>query len=72
VRGPAKVERPQQRDHERTIDMITKYKTSFAALLLLAIAAFVPACDILSKPKPCNPNIEVCEFTGNHPGTLGD
>jgi hypothetical protein len=50
--------------------MTTKFKTSFAALLLLAIAAFVPACDILNKP--CDPNVEVCVFDGNHPGTLDD
>jgi hypothetical protein len=50
--------------------MITKFKTSFAALLLLAIAAFVPACDILNKP--CDPNVQDCAFDGNHPGTLGN
>lgn len=49
-----------------------KIKTSFAALLLLAFAAFVPACDILNNPEPCDPNIEDCVFTGNHPGTLGN
>lgn len=52
--------------------MTTKIKTSFAALLLLAIATFVPACDILNNPDPCDPRVEVCEFDGNHPGTLGD
>lgn len=52
--------------------MTTKIKTSFAALLLLAIATFVPACDILNNPDACDPRVEVCEFDGNHPGTLGD
>jgi hypothetical protein len=52
--------------------MTTKFKTSFAALLLLAIAAFVPACDILNNPDPCDPNVEVCVFDGNHPSGLGE
>ncbi len=53
--------------------MTTKFKPSIAALLLLAIAAFVPACDVLDVlKKPCNPEIEICEFTGNHPGTLAN
>lgn len=52
--------------------MTTKFKTSFAALLLLTIAVFVPACDILNNPDPCDPNVEVCVFDGNHPGTLAD
>ncbi len=73
MRGPtATVERSQQHHQRGLIDMTTKIKTSFAALLLLTIAVFVPACDVLHNPNPCDPNIEVCVFDGNHPGTLGD
>ncbi|WP_153258429.1 hypothetical protein [Enhygromyxa salina] len=41
-------------------------KTTFTALLLLAVAALVPACDLT---RECNPEIELCVYTG-HPGGL--
>ena len=47
---------------------VTKPMKTLTALMLLACAAFVPACDILSPA--CNPDIEICQFTGNHPSTL--
>lgn len=50
------------------VTMPTKPIKSLTALLLLACCAFVPACDILGPE--CNPNIQICEFEGNHPGTL--
>lgn len=46
-----------------------KIKTSITALALLAVAALMPACDILN-PNPCNPDEEICVFTGNHPSGL--
>lgn len=47
----------------------TKTKTSLTALLLLAVAAFLPACEIFN-PDPCDPQEEICVFTGNHPSGL--
>jgi hypothetical protein len=46
--------------------MKTKFMTS---MLLLAACLLMPACDLLN-PHPCDPNVEACVFTGNHPGTL--
>jgi hypothetical protein len=45
----------------------TKSKTTFTALLLLAVVAFVPACDI---NRECNPNYEICLYTGGNPSGL--
>ena len=44
-------------------------KTTFTALLLLALAVVLPACDTVS-PIPCDPNKEICPYTGGHPDTL--
>ena len=42
--------------------------SSLTALMLLAAAATVlPACELV---RDCNPEVEICEFTGNHPGGL--
>jgi hypothetical protein len=46
-------------------------KTAVSALFLLAVAAFVPACEILN-PKPCDPYIEMCPVTPVHPTTLSN
>jgi hypothetical protein len=47
----------------------TKSKTTFTALLLLAVAAFVPACE-LTIDRECNPQHEICVYTGGNPSGL--
>lgn len=47
----------------------TKTKTTFTALLLLAVAALVPACE-LNVDRVCNPQVELCVYTGGNPGGL--
>jgi len=46
----------------------TKSTTALSVLLLLALAAVLPACDILN-PFPCDPAKEICPIT-THPNTL--
>ena len=42
--------------------------TALSALVLIAVAALMPACDII-KSK-CNPEVDICVFEGNHPSGL--
>jgi hypothetical protein len=46
-------------------------KTAVSALFLLAVAAFAPACEVFN-PDPCDPRVEVCPVTPNHPTTLNN
>ena len=47
-----------------------KTKTSaLTALTLLAVATIMPACELT---RECDPRVEYCEFTGNHPDTLDE
>lgn len=41
--------------------------TALSALLLLAVATLMPACELT---RECNPEVEICLFTGNHPGGI--
>ena len=43
---------------------MTKIKFVATALLLATVATVMPACDLEGD---CNPLIEECVFTGNHP-----
>ncbi|PRQ09581.1 hypothetical protein [Enhygromyxa salina] len=45
---------------------MTKTKTTFTALLLLAVATLLPACEL---NRECNPQVELCVYSG-HPGGL--
>jgi hypothetical protein len=47
----------------------TTTKTTFAGIFLLAVAVFMPACDVFN-PQPCDPNEQICPVTGGHPDTL--
>jgi hypothetical protein len=47
------------------------FKSAVSALFLLAVAAFVPACEILN-PDPCDPNVEMCPVSPIHPTTLNN
>jgi len=46
-----------------------KFKTAATALLMFAVAAIVPACEI---NRDCNPFVEDCVVTNNPPSTLAD
>ena len=41
--------------------------TALTALMLLAVAALMPACEIT---RDCDPRVEICQFNGGHPSTL--
>jgi hypothetical protein len=53
----------------RQVTTKTKIEFSLTALLLFAAATVMPACDIYN-PDPCDPSVESCPFTGNHPSGL--
>lgn len=44
-----------------------KFYKATTALLLLAACVLMPACELDNN---CNPLVEECVFTGNHPSGL--
>jgi hypothetical protein len=60
------------RHAEHAVMMTTKTmptKSALTALLLLVVAAFVPACDVFN-PNPCDPSQEVCPRPPTSPTTI--